>query len=209
MKDPANKPVAPGAGAQPCWSRIGQLAAGIEPGSRGAHVVALQSLLGLKADGIYGPATERALKASFVAAIFEEAQASQAGTHVPAALTTAQAILESSYGRKVPTDMHHGTYSYNLFGIKETRPSLAVMCLTHEVVNGVSEPRTCQFAAYTSFKESLDAHASFLIENHRYRGLFGSQDPKVWAEELHRLGYATDPDYGPKLIALMEEWKLA
>ncbi|NHZ93140.1 hypothetical protein F2P45_29630 [Massilia sp. CCM 8733] len=208
MINSAINPVAPEPGATPCWSTIGRLAAGLHPGSRGAEVTQLQSLLGVAPDGICGAATEHALKISFVTAIHADARASQATTRVPAALTTAQAILESSYGRSVPTDINSGVYSYNLFGIKSRPQQRYVTIWTHEVVNGVSERKECHFAAYDSFQQSLDAHATFLTANPRYHTLFDSSDPLVWAERLHQLGYATDPDYGSKLIAVMHQWNL-
>ncbi|NHZ94161.1 glucosaminidase domain-containing protein [Massilia sp. CCM 8734] len=208
MINNANTPVAPDPGATPCWSTIGRLAAGLQPGSRGAKVTQLQSLLGVAPDGVCGPATEHALKISFVTATYADARASQATTRVPAALTTAQAILETSYGRSVPTDINSGIYSYNLFGIKSHPQQRYVTIWTHEVVKGVSERKECNFAAYDSFQQSLDAHATFLTANPRYHTLFNSSDPHVWAEGLHQLGYATDPEYGPKLIAIMRQWNL-
>jgi hypothetical protein len=208
MNDNAVTPPAPDAGTAPCWSAIGRLAADLKPGSCGVKVAQLQSLLGVAPDGVCGPGTEHALKNSFVAAIYADARASQASTRIPAALTTAQAILETSYGRSVPTDINSGVYSYNLFGIKSHPQQRFVMIWTHEIVKGVSERKECNFAAYDSFQESLNAHATFLTANPRYRALFNSSDPLVWAGELHRMGYATDPDYGPKLIAVMHQWKL-
>jgi len=54
----------------------------------------------------------------FVRFVFEEAKKNEAISHVPAAITTAQAILETGYGRSVPVDIYNGEYSNNLFGLK-------------------------------------------------------------------------------------------
>ena len=68
---------------------------------------------------VIAPLTLKSLtKREFVYAVFEEAKLEELRSGVPAAVTTAQAILESGYGKKIPTDIDNGTYSYNLFGIK-------------------------------------------------------------------------------------------
>lgn len=197
----------PTASAQ-CWSSIGRLAAPLQSGSKGSQVTKLQTLLGVTPDGVFGPATEHALKTSFVAATLATAIASEASTMLPAALTTAQAILETGYGRRVPTDINSGIYSYNLFGIKSRPRQPFVTIHTHEVTNGISEQVQCKFAAYDNFEQSHDAHAAFFSVNPRYHTLFNSSDPLYWANELHHMGYATDPDYGEKLHALMRQWNL-
>jgi flagellum-specific peptidoglycan hydrolase FlgJ len=190
------------------WSQIGRLSAGLKVGSNGTQVAELQRLLGIEADGTYGPRTEQALKASFVAATYTSAQASESSTGIPAAITTAQAILESNYGKSIPTDVNNGTYSYNIFGIKAGSGQDFVTSWTHEVTNGISQRVLGNFAAYDSFEESLDAHSTFLTTNRRYQSLFDSRDPTVWANGLQAKGYATDPQYATKLISVMNKWNL-
>lgn len=69
-------------------------------------------------------------------AMYHLAVADEARTGVPAAVTTAQAALESDYGRGVPIDLVDGRYSYNLFGIKGEGPAGSVSVWTHEEING-------------------------------------------------------------------------
>lgn len=59
---------------------------------------------------------------------------------VPAAITVAQGIQESSAGSYIPVDKDSGKYSYNMFGIKANSRWLNqggdyVTCRTHEYVN--------------------------------------------------------------------------
>lgn len=56
-----------------------------------------------------------------------------------AAITTAQAILETSYGKSVPVDIYNGSYSNNLFGIKAHGNQNFVSAYTHEYINGVKK----------------------------------------------------------------------
>jgi len=190
------------------WSQIGRLSAGLKIGSRGARVSELQTLLGVQASGVFGPKTEQALRSSFVSVTYAAAQASEATTGIPAAITTAQAILESNYGMSIPTDVSSGQYSYNIFGVKAGAQQDFVTSWTHEVVNGASERVLGNFASYDSFQGSLDAHSTFLTSNRRYRSLFDSSDPTTWANGLQAKGYATDPHYAAKLISVMKQWNL-
>ncbi|GEM_PF-4429409 len=54
----------------------------------------------------------------FVKYVFAEAKENEEASRVPAAITTAQAFLETGYGKSVPTDIKSKKYSYNIFGIK-------------------------------------------------------------------------------------------
>ena len=65
-----------------------------------------------------------------------------------------------------------------------------------------------KFQAYNSFAESISGRTTFLKRNIRYKSLFNSKDPKVWAEGLQKAGYATDPNYAKTLISIMNSWRL-
>ena len=69
-------------------------------------------------------------KSEFVKQVFDEAKKEEALSKVPAAITTAQAILETGYGKSVPTDIYTKQYSYNLFGIKGIGPAGSVSVYT-------------------------------------------------------------------------------
>lgn len=147
-------------------------------------------------------------KDDFVRKVFDAAQKEALISGVPAAVTAAQAILETGYGRAVPTDINTKRYSYNLFGIKGVGTVGSVDIYTHEVINGKRVRIIDKFQAYNSFSESIAGRTAFLKKNMRYKFLFNSKDPKAWAEGLQKAGYATDPNYAQNLISIMESWKL-
>ncbi len=139
----------------------------------------------------------------FVQFVWEEAKKNEAISHVPAAITTAQAILETGYGRSVPTDLYTNEYSYNLFGIKAHGNPNFVQVWTHEVQNGVRIRIIDKFQKYTSYEDSIAGRAAFFTNNRRYHFLFDYDDPCDWATGLQQAGYATDPTYADKLISIM------
>lgn len=147
-------------------------------------------------------------KEDFVKKVFEAAKRESLISGVPAAVTAAQAILETGYGKSVPTDINTKKYSYNLFGIKGVGTAGAVDVYTHEVINGKRIKIIDKFQAYNSFSESITGRTKFLKQNIRYKFLFTTKDPKKWAEGLQKAGYATDPNYAKSLISIMESWKL-
>ena len=154
------------------------------------------------------PVSSNITKSEFVAAVYEAAKVDEAKTGVPAEITTAQAILESRYGKSVPTDINNEQYSYNLFGIKGSGPAGSVTVWTTEYVDGKKIKITADFKTYNNFKESIEDHSEFLMKNKRYKSLFESDDPVVWAKGLQKARYATDPEYANKLIGIMKAWKL-
>jgi len=120
----------------------------------------------------------------------------------------AQAILESGYGGKVPTDINTGAYSYNLFGIKGKGPAGSVLIPTTEYIARKKVGILANFRAYNSFTESISGRTDFFIENRRYKPLFKSNDPVKWAVGLQKVTYATSETYAETLIKLMNQWNL-
>lgn len=147
-------------------------------------------------------------KDDFVRKVFEAARKESISSGVPPAITAAQAILETGFGKSVPIDINTKKYSYNLFGIKGVGSAGSVSVYTHEVIDGELIKIVDKFQAYNSFSESISGRTTFLKQNMRYKFLFNSKDPRGWAEGLQKAGYATDPNYAQKLISIMESWKL-
>ncbi|EHA6880727.1 hypothetical protein JMC21_004671 [Salmonella enterica] len=143
-------------------------------------------------------------KQQFTDAVYEAALKEQEKSGIPAAITTAQAIDESGYGRKVPVDLNNKTYSFNLFGIKAKSGQKFVEIWTTEHINGGNIKIKDKFAAYDSFEESIADRTRFLTENKIYTSLFESDDPEKWSHGLQNKGYATDPNYASKLISIMK-----
>jgi len=121
-------------------------------------------------------------------------------TGVPAAITLAQAALESENGN---SPLAKG--SNNHFGIK-----------CHKEWNGPTyfhdddKKQEC-FRKYKTVLESFDDHSYFLKSRPRYSSLFDlpKTDYKGWAYGLKKAGYATNPKYPELLIKIIEENNLA
>ena len=126
-------------------------------------------------------------------------------TGIPASVTLAQAIHESSWGK--------GTLalnSNNHFGIK-CKADWAGKTYHKEdddYVNG-KLVKSC-FRHYPSVDASYTDHSNFLMENVRYAPLFqlNPKDYISWAKGLKSCGYATDPKYATKLIRTIEDYQL-
>jgi flagellar protein FlgJ len=143
----------------------------------------------------------------FIASIGEAAVESHERTGIPASVTIAQAILESYWGSS-----RLAREASNYFGIKaQTRSGTAgvVWFDVWEVISGRNVMQRQPFRAYNSVAESFVDHGRFFLENPRYaRALAARSDPRQFAREINRAGYATDPAYATKLIALMDRYDL-
>jgi peptidoglycan hydrolase FlgJ len=135
------------------------------------------------------------------------AQAASAASGVPAPLILAQAALESGWGkREIRAD--DGTQSFNLFGIKADRgwKGPVVEITTTEYVDGEPQKVRAKFRAYASYDEAFADYASFITRNPRYANVLATDDPAQAAHGLQRAGYATDPQYGHKLVRIMQKF---
>ncbi len=203
-------------------------------------VLAFQKDHGLSVDGVYGPKTNAALTAeyakkneksvtpspsaasytdAFIAKVGPMAKADQAKSGICAAVTLAQAILESGWGRS-----ELAVNANNLFGMKKslsgntwggsTWDGKSVYSKqTKEVY--ASGPATVQadFRAYKDWQASVNDHSAYLAGAKngsalRYAGLIGETDYKKAAQIIKAGGYATAPDYVDKLCRLVEQYGL-
>jgi len=118
---------------------------------------------------------------------------------IPSSIILGQGILESGSGTGPLSVLAN-----NHFGIK-----------CHKDWNGQSikydddEAQEC-FRKYDQSIESFHDHAQFLTNRAWYRPLFDLEkdDYKLWAKGLKNAGYATDPKYPEKLIAIIERYQL-
>ena len=117
---------------------------------------------------------------------------------IPASITLAQGILESGSGYGELTKK-----SNNHFGIKCNGWEGA------KVYHDDDRAQEC-FRKYKDPKYSFRDHSLFLAKRSRYASLFSLEkdDYKAWAKGLKKAGYATDPRYPDKLIALIERYQL-
>ena len=118
---------------------------------------------------------------------------------IPASICLGQGILESGAGTGPLSAIAN-----NHFGIK-----------CHQDWNGPSvkydddAAQEC-FRKYNQASESYNDHALFLKSRRWYEPLFKLEkdDYKGWAKGLKAAGYATDPKYPEKLIAIIERYHL-
>lgn len=119
--------------------------------------------------------------------------------HIPASITLAQGLLESSAGKSELAQK-----SNNHFGIK---------CHSWDgsrTYHDDDEVGEC-FRAYKNARDSYEDHSIFLTTGSRYAFLFqyAQTDYKSWARGLKQAGYATSPTYADKLIEIIERYDLS
>jgi len=118
---------------------------------------------------------------------------------VPASITIAQGILESSAGTSTLS-----RNSNNHFGIK-CKEEWSGKKYYHDD----DKPQEC-FRVYENVRESFADHSDFLLTRPRYAPLFNLPitSYKYWALGLKEAGYATNPKYASIVIAYIEDYKL-
>lgn len=117
---------------------------------------------------------------------------------VPASITLAQGLLESGNGKSdlaVNANNHFGIKCHDWKG---------------EKVYKDAETKNECYRKYSSAESSFQDHSDFLRYRDRYKFLFDLEttDYKGWAYGLRKAGYATDPKYPEKLIAIIEAYDL-
>lgn len=117
---------------------------------------------------------------------------------IPASVTLAQGILESSNGQS-----RLALKENNHFGIKATPQWIAqggrYGLYTDDKPNE-------KFCSYDSVGDSYEHHSKFLVENKRYAGCFdlSPDDYKGWTEGLAKAGYASGSNYAGSLQKIIE-----
>jgi flagellum-specific peptidoglycan hydrolase FlgJ len=155
-----------------------------------------------------GPVTTNA---QFIAAAAPGAQQGWREFGVPPSVTIAQAILESGWGRS-----GLAANDRNYFGIKcfsGRKGTIASGCHTYRTTEcakaGGCFSTTATFRTYRTVADSFRDHGSFLRVNSRYAGAFKyTRDADAFLTAVWKAGYATDPDYVTKTLALMRNYDL-
>lgn len=138
-------------------------------------------------------ACEEYIQAYHLAAIHQQTR-----HRIPASITLAQGILESSAGKS-----YLAIQGNNHFGIKCGN-------WTGDYLYKQDDGRLERFRKYTSVEQSYEDHSHFIADRAHYKSLFELKptDYVGWAHGLKRCGYATDPKYASKLIELIERYEL-
>lgn len=136
---------------------------------------------------------------AYIARYKDLAIAEMQRTGVPASITLAQGIHETSAGTSVLV-----TKSNNHFGIK---------CKANWVGQSVSHDDDARgecFRKYDAPEDSYRDHSDFLRNGTRYAPLFALDptDYEGWCYGLKKAGYATNPKYSQVLIKLIRDYNL-
>lgn len=143
-------------------------------------------------------AEKRRKQLKYVKRFAEVAQSEMEQYGIPASITLAQGLLESNVG-----ESKLATHNKNHFGIK----CFSRSCKKGHCSNFTDDSHKDFFRIYKSSWESYRAHSLLLKSSDRYRSLFQlhRQDYRGWAHGLTKAGYATDKQYGQKLINLIDD----
>lgn len=142
--------------------------------------------------------TARESYRKYIQVYYKTAIRQQRKYKIPASITLAQAILESSAGQS-----YLAMGGNNHFGIKCN--DWDGLCIYKNHTDG----HAC-YRKYLDAVDSYEDHSRFLTGRTHYRPLFNlpATDYKSWAKGLKQYGYATDPQYAVKLIQLIEAYQL-
>ena len=117
-----------------------------------------------------------------------------------------QAALETGWGKAV-TRHQDGSSSFNLFNIKaDSRwDGNKVTKSTLEYDNGIAKHEKASFRSYDSYADSFNDYVDFLRTNTRYGNVLHHKgNDHLFIKDLHKAGYATDPDYADKVLNILK-----
>ena len=118
----------------------------------------------------------------------------------------AQAALETGWGQRM-IKTARGENSFNLFGIKAQHnwQGESAVVDTLEFRGGVAQKEQARFRSYSSPEQSLQDYASFISDSPRYQqAMQVVAEPAAYFNELQAAGYATDPAYAKKIMAVYQ-----
>ncbi|CDZ78141.1 Peptidoglycan hydrolase FlgJ [Legionella massiliensis] len=166
-----------------------------------------QSLLASRIAPRQEPAPSKADSANvddFVKSAWPYAQQAASLLGLDPKVLLAQAALETGWGHYVSKDAD-GSSSNNLFNIKSTAAAEgdSVQVKTTEYIANNAIKVNASFKKYPSIESSFNDYVSLIKNNERYGdALANTANPERYIDELHRAGYATDPQYASKILSI-------
>ncbi|MCE0724052.1 MULTISPECIES: flagellar assembly peptidoglycan hydrolase FlgJ [Legionella] len=140
----------------------------------------------------------------FVKSIWPQAKQAASLIGLDPKVLMAQAALETGWGKFVTKDVD-GTSSNNLFNIKSSSGNEldSVNVKTTEYIADTPIKINASFRKYSSIEHSFSDYISLIKGSERYQSALASTgNPEVYVNELHKAGYATDPEYGTKILSI-------
>lgn len=146
-------------------------------------------------------------KAKFIKDIAAIAVKRYSETKVLPSMTIAQGCLETGYGQKSDLVPY-----YNWFGLKWMNDSItkqykSVDMKTWEVYDGVREDNIdALWCVFDNLEQCMDCYYAWLNRTSSpwYAKIHGETDYKLACEYIDKSPYATDPEYGEKLVRIIE-----
>ncbi len=142
----------------------------------------------------------------FVKAILPAAKQFAKQLGVDPKMLVAQAIHETGWGNHMVED-ENGQSSFNLFNIKGggSWDKQQAKVTTTEYIDGQAVKVKEPFRKYDSMQESFQDYVSLIKNNKRYQNaLSNSHDAEKYMHQLQQAGYATDPNYADRVIAIYQ-----
>ncbi|MFT4059773.1 MAG: flagellar assembly peptidoglycan hydrolase FlgJ [Legionella sp.] len=140
----------------------------------------------------------------FVKSIWPKAKEAASIIGLDPKLLIAQAALETGWGKFVAKD-RDGNSSNNLFNIKKGDNNTygVIDVKTTEYIADTPIKITDSFRKYPTVEHSFDDYVSLIKGSERYQGALASAgNSDNYVNELYKAGYATDPEYGAKILAI-------
>ncbi len=192
--------------ARAAVARAAELRSAIEPGAERARGAPATVGAG-RAPGAAAPGErwQPASPQAFVQELWPHAQRAAGRLGIAPEVLLAQSALETGWGRHVIA-AGNGASSHNLFGIKADGrwDGPRVQVNTLEYVDGIPEQQRAAFRAYDDPAQSFADYVDFLHQNPRYReALAQAPDAEGYLRGLQAAGYATDPAYADKILAIL------
>ncbi len=172
--------------------------------TEGKHNKKVNATVPSKSDVTTKPAAavdpdKRRRMASYVERFAPVAKAEMNKFGIPASIILAQGLLESNAGASGLAKQANNHFGMKCFSQK---------CKKGHCLNYSDDTHKDFFVKYANVWGSYRQHSEMLKNKQRYAHLFSTRDYRKWATGLAKAGYATDKQYGEKLIALIQELQL-
>jgi len=141
----------------------------------------------------------------FIKYLWPGASRAAADLGVSPEILLAQAALETGWGKKI-IQQEPGVSSHNLFNIKADQrwDGDKTGVNTLEYIDDRMIRQRASFRVYDNYADSFTDYVNFLRSNSRYADALQQRgDDSAFMTELHKAGYATDPDYVTKIQRIL------
>ncbi|NVK57598.1 MAG: flagellar assembly peptidoglycan hydrolase FlgJ [Alteromonadaceae bacterium] len=145
----------------------------------------------------------------FVKTLYPVANKAAAQLGIAPDALIAQAAVETGWGQHVIHD-NKGNSANNLFGIKANQywQGDSATVSTLEFDGTVARSEKAAFRTYENLEQGFKDYVDFIRENTRYRdAVEQAGKPKAYFNALQSAGYATDPQYAEKVMAVYNSEK--